>query len=149
MDIAGKTGTSNDARDTWFIGVSPKLAVGVWVGFDDFRRSVGRSEGGSTAALPIFVELMGKIGKKSQRFSRPPEVIDVRIDEKTGLLAADGISEGTYVEVFLPGTAPVEVAPRPGEASVDSFAIDQYDGFGGDGDGGEESDDGEAPEPSP
>lgn len=135
MDIAGKTGTSNDARDAWFIGVSPKYAIGVWVGFDDFQRSVGRGEGGSRAALPVFVKIMGKIGKKSLRFSRPPGLVDFRIDKKTGLLAADGVAKDTtYNEVFLPGTEPKEFAPRPDETGVDSFAIGQYDDGFGDGD---------------
>jgi penicillin-binding protein 1A len=150
MDIGGKTGTSNDARDAWFIGVTPKYAVGVWVGFDDFQRSVGRGEGGSKAALPVFVEIMGKIGKKSLRFSRPPGLVDFRIDKKTGLLAAQGVTEETYNEVFLPGTAPTEFALRPGETDVDSFAIGQYDdGFGDDDDGDEKKEKEKAKEKTP
>lgn len=127
MDIAGKTGTSNDARDAWFIGISPELAVGVWVGFDDFRRAIGRGEGGSTAALPVFVKLMAKIGKKSQRHSRPPGLVSVRIDKNTGLLAAQGVTTDVLNEVFLLGTEPVEVAPRPGEVDSGDFGIGQYD----------------------
>ena len=129
MDVAGKTGTSNDARDAWFVGVTPTLAVGAWVGFDDFGRPLGRGEGGSKAALPIYVKAMKKIAKnKSRRFSRPAGLLDVRIDKETGLLAPDGVTgETVYSEVFLPGTAPTEFAARPDEVNSDDFAIDQYD----------------------
>src|SRR5690606_16815768 len=52
--VAGKTGTSNEARDAWFVGYTAQLACGVWVGFDD-RRPLGRREGGGRSAVPIFV----------------------------------------------------------------------------------------------
>ena len=142
MDVAGKTGTSNDARDAWFIGVTPTLAVGTWVGFDDFRRSVGRSEGGSRAALPIYVKVMKKIGKKkTRRFARPAGLLDVKIDKTTGLLAAHGVSKDVYSDVFIPGSQPVETAPRPDEDSTSDYAIGLYDDdpTAGDGDGDDDA----------
>ena len=111
-----------------FPWITPTLAVGAWVGFDDFQTSIGRSEGGSKAALPIFVKVMKKIGgKNSRRFTRPAGISDVKIDKATGLLAAHGVTEEVYTEVFLPGSAPVEVAPRPNEDDKSSYAIGLYD----------------------
>src|SRR6185369_17045076 len=54
--LAGKTGTSNDARDAWFVGFSPDVVCGIWVGFDD-RRSLGRRESGARTALPVWIDL--------------------------------------------------------------------------------------------
>ena len=54
--MAGKTGTSNDSRDTWFIGYTPDIAIGVFVGFDDHTKSLGSNANGSNTALPIFIE---------------------------------------------------------------------------------------------
>jgi penicillin-binding protein 1B len=102
-DIAGKTGTSSDTRDAWFIGFTPDVVIGVWVGFDD-GQSLGLS--GSTAALPIFAEVLEAARGKAAgaAFPRPPGVIDVEIDPNTGLRAALACP-GAH-EVFLTGTAP-------------------------------------------
>ncbi len=129
MDLAGKTGTSNNARDAWFVGMSPDVVVGVWVGFDDFRQELGSKEGGSRTALPVFIDLMKELGSKSARFPRPPGIEALRIDETTGLLAADGAIEGSYEEVFLEGSAPTEVAPTKGEVGADDAILDQYGDF--------------------
>ena len=56
--MAGKTGTSNDSRDTWFIGYTPDIAIGVFVGFDDHTKSLGKNASGSNTALPIFIDFM-------------------------------------------------------------------------------------------
>ena len=126
MDVAGKTGTSNDARDAWFIGLSPGRAVGVWIGFDDFRRPLGRREGGSQTALPVFVSVMNKIGDPSATFVAPEGVEEASIDAASGKLAAPGVVEGVYSEVFVSGTVPTETAPAPGEVTVDDYILDQY-----------------------
>jgi penicillin-binding protein 1A len=150
MDIAGKTGTSNDARDAWFVGMTSDVVIGVWVGFDDFKRPLGRGEAGGKSALPIFVDLMKKVGKKESRFVRPTGVAEARIDRTTGLLAADGAPEKTwYTEVFLAGTAPTEVAPMPGEATADSFVQDAYEDVYGDDPQGAPQDPAVKPDPSP
>tara|TARA_R110002096_G_scaffold299503_3_gene494050 strand:+ start:3817 stop:6420 length:2604 start_codon:yes stop_codon:yes gene_type:complete len=129
MDLAGKTGTSNNARDAWFVGMGPDVVIGVWVGFDDFRQELGSKEGGSRTALPVFIDIMKELGSRTARFPRPPGVEVVRIDEATGLLAADGAIEGSYEEVFLEGSAPTEVAPTKGEVGADDAILDQYGDF--------------------
>jgi len=104
-DVAAKSGTTNDYRDAWFIGYTPTLAVGVWVGFDD-GRSIGL--GGSRAALPIFarflVDAVGRYG--GEEFSRPYGVDVVEVNQQTGLRAGPGCRG--EAEVFLRGTAPYE-----------------------------------------
>lgn len=134
MDVAGKTGTSNDARDAWFVGMTSDVAVGVWVGFDDFKRPLGKGEAGGHTAVPIFMDLMKKIGRPGSRFARPAGLVEARIDKASGLLAPEGAPDKTYyTEVFLAGTAPTEVAAAPGEATADSYVTDVYDDvYGGD-----------------
>jgi penicillin-binding protein 1A len=103
--VAAKSGTTNDFRDAWFIGYTPSLAVGVWVGFDD-----GRSTNltGSRAALPIFASfLRAAVGPNGEGdFSRPSGVEVVSVHRETGLRAGYGC-RGEQ-EVFLRGTAPRE-----------------------------------------
>lgn len=131
LELAGKTGTSNNARDAWFVGMSPDLVIGVWVGFDDFRRELGRGEGGSKTALPVFIDIMKELGDRSSHFARPPSVATARIDKASGLLAAEGTAseESSYDEVFLEGTIPTEVATAPGEVNADDAILDQYGDF--------------------
>lgn len=83
--IGGKTGTSSDFRDSWFIGFSPDLVVGVYVGFDD-NRSLGENETGARIALPIFIEAMKEILKDelSIPFRIPENIVLRRIDSSTG-----------------------------------------------------------------
>ncbi len=131
LDIAGKTGTSNDSRDAWFIGFSSGVAVGVWMGFDDFSRPLGSGESGSTSAVPVFIDIMKAIGKKSDHFERPQGVVDASIDKATGLLAPEGAPAGSsYTEVFVAGTVPTEVAPAPGEVDASDYVLDQYEDDG-------------------
>jgi penicillin-binding protein 1A len=127
----GKTGTNYlrkpqpGIRDAWFVGLTPDLVAGVWVGFDDNRR-LGRGEQGSKAALPIWVDFMGQAlkGKPARGFTPPPGLEVVRIDPRTGLLAAPG-SAAYKDEYFVKGTAPTQAAPAEGEATPDNFIIDQ------------------------
>jgi penicillin-binding protein 1A len=111
---AGKTGTSNSARDAWFVGFVPTLTAAVWVGFDDYK-PLGKNETGSRAALPIWLRFMKKAVKNMPvgRFGLPPEGIVIRsIDPATGLLAWEGQPDA-ITEVFLKGTEPTGTAPRP------------------------------------
>jgi penicillin-binding protein 1A len=124
---AGKTGTSNKQRDAWFVGFTPDLLAGVWVGFDD-QRTLGQGEAGSKTALPIWIDFMSKAlsGKPVRDFAPPPGVVVQRIDKATGLLPAPGqeVGAGTYEEVFLEGTVPTESAPAPGEGkSADELLL--------------------------
>jgi penicillin-binding protein 1A len=114
---AGKTGTTDEDRDAWFVGFTPNLLAGVWVGFDE-RRMLGRGEEGARTALPIWIEFMTKAlaGTPVSDFAQPPGVVVARIDPATGLLPAPG-TEGIE-EVFLDGTAPTENAAAPGEEAT-------------------------------
>jgi penicillin-binding protein 1A len=107
--IGGKTGTTNDFTDAWFIGFTPTLTVGVWVGFDQ-KKSLGRGETGSEAAVPIFVAFMGKYLSKypeTNKFNIPSGVYMITIDKYTGkLLTPDCLYP--LSEAFLPGSEPLE-----------------------------------------
>ena len=104
--VAGKTGTTNDARDAWFVGFSPDLAVGVYVGFDR-PRNLGRRATGGSVALPIWTDFMeaALAGAPATPFRTPPGVRLVRVDAQTGLLPGNG-SQTIIAEAFLPGTEP-------------------------------------------
>jgi penicillin-binding protein 1A len=108
--IAGKTGTSNRAKDAWFVGYSADIACAVWTGFDD-GAPLGAGEAGASAALPAFVDLMRAAHKNKPvtAFHEPPGVVRKRIDPESGLLAYDG-EENALDEVFLTGTEPIEIA---------------------------------------
>jgi len=110
--VAGKTGTTNDLKDAWFIGFTPSLACGVWVGFDR-ERPLGKYETGSRAASPIWLYFMKKIldGKPVEFFSVPEGVIFARVDPKTGLLTRPESKRAAFA-CFLEGTAPSEYAPE-------------------------------------
>lgn len=104
--LAGKTGTTNDSRDAWFVGFTPDLAVGVYVGFDD-NRSLGGREQGASAAAPIFQEFMTHAmeGVTPVPFRTPPGIRMVRVDAKSGLPAQSGDNNVIW-EAFKPGTIP-------------------------------------------
>ena len=126
LTLAGKTGTSNDARDTWFVGMTADVVVGVWIGYDT-PQSMGSGEAGGVTALPAFIDTMKAIGAKNRPFPKPAGVVTATIDKATGLLAAPGApADSTLTEVFLAGTAPTEVAPLPGEVDATTFVTDEY-----------------------
>ena len=107
-DLAGKTGTTNDAADTWFNGFAEDIAATVWVGFDDYR-PVGRNEYGSTTPLSVWIEFMRDALAGIPETTRPqPEgVITMKIDPATGR-AARPTQEGAVFEYFLEEFAPTE-----------------------------------------
>ena len=104
--LAGKTGTTNADKDTWFIGFSPDLAVGVFVGFDT-PKTLGRRETGSIVAAPLFRDFMAAAleKKKAIPFRIPPGIRLVRVNAATGELARAGDKKVIY-EAFKPGTVP-------------------------------------------
>ena len=104
--LAGKTGTTNDSIDAWFVGFSPDLVVGVWVGFDQ-PRTLGQIEQGATAAAPIFRDFMTEAldDKPATPFRVPPGIRLVRVDEETGAPAQPG-DQNVILEAFKPGTEP-------------------------------------------
>ncbi len=120
--LAGKTGTTNEFADAWFVGYAPNLAAGVWVGFDD-RRSLGDREAGASVALPIWVAFMKTALSELpvQAFSIPEDIVFAKVDPKTGQLAATG--EAGTVEVFVRRTEPTTVS-RP---SADLHRFHQLD----------------------
>ena len=109
--LAGKTGTVDDNTDAWFIGFDPDLTVGVWIGFDDKRKSLGTAEQGSLAALPMWMEFMqGYIKGRPDKddppeFEAPGNIVFLPIDQKTGTVVAPG-SAGAVTEAFIAGTQP-------------------------------------------
>ena len=104
--LAGKTGTTDESFDTWFVGFSPDLVVGVFVGFDT-PRSLGRNEEGSSVAVPIFRDFMADALKDENPtpFRIPEGVRLVRVDPVTGLLAQSG-AKNTILEAFRQGSFP-------------------------------------------
>jgi penicillin-binding protein 1A len=118
--LAGKTGTTNDHTDAWFVGFSPDLAAGVWVGFDQ-NRVLGKGETGGRAALPIWMDFMRPAleGRPPRDFPAPPGVVFARIDAKTGGLASAS-SESTLFQAFLEGTEPVQAADASAAGAADS-----------------------------
>jgi len=104
--LAGKTGTTNDSRDAWFIGFSPDLVVGVYVGYDQ-PKTLGRKQTGSNVAAPIFGSFMEKaLADKPKTPFRVPDGLErVRVNAETGRIARSG-DKRTIWEVFLPGTEP-------------------------------------------
>jgi penicillin-binding protein 1A len=103
--IAGKTGTSNDYKDAWFIGFTPELAVGVYLGYD-IPRTMGKSATGGEMAVPIFTAFMANAlrGKPPTPFNMPAGMSQVWIDPTSGIAAT--ANEAAILEAFKPGTGP-------------------------------------------
>ncbi len=119
--LAGKTGTTNESKDVWFVGFSPDLAVGVFMGYDR-PRSLGDTATAGVYAAPIFRDFM-KLALKDKPdtpFRVPPGIKLISIDPKTGMRSS---GQGSILEAFKPGTAPPDSAAafdaaRPPEAGV-------------------------------
>ncbi len=125
--IAGKTGTTNDYINAWFIGGTPNLVTGVYVGFDD-RRSLGESETGARAALPIWTTFMKEALKQLpvMPFEIPDGVTFVKVDSSTGLLESEQEGEGQKgtVELFSKGSEPTQAVQRRVDPT-DFYKLDQ------------------------
>ncbi|MBX3237041.1 MAG: PBP1A family penicillin-binding protein [Nitrospiraceae bacterium] len=122
--VAGKTGTTNDYTDAWFIGSTPNLAAGTWVGFDD-RRPLGETESGAHAALPIWIGFMREALKQLPvvPFEIPDGVMFVKVDPSTALLSDQDEQQGT-VELFTKGTEPTK-SVGPKLDPTDFYKLDQ------------------------
>ncbi len=106
---AGKTGTTNDYIDAWFMGFTPRLVTGVWVGFDN-QKAIGPGETGAKAALPIWLSYMIEATKSDpadEDFATPPGIVFASIDPVTGKLAPSH-SSSAIREAFIEGTEPLE-----------------------------------------
>lgn len=110
--VAGKTGTTNDVKDAWFVGYSTEISVAVWVGFDD-GLPLGDRESGTRTALPAFVDFMKSAhgGHPRAEFPRPTGILSASIDPKSGLLPRP--DQAGVLEVFIDGTVPEILAPEP------------------------------------
>jgi penicillin-binding protein 1A len=117
--VAGKTGTTNDQGDAWFVGFSPDVATGVWVGYDE-KRVLGRGETGGRAALPIWIDFMEvALGNRRARdFEVPDGIVFARVDTKSGLLASSQ-TETSLFQAFLEGTEPLEQSTATTSPSED------------------------------
>ena len=106
--LAGKTGTTNESKDTWFIGFSPDLVVGVFAGFDE-PRSLGKRETGASIAVPVFKNFMGEALKDAPLvpFRVPPGIRNVQVNADTGQRARPG-DKSVIWEAFVVGTEPTD-----------------------------------------
>lgn len=111
--VAGKTGTTNDEQDAWFMGFSPYLLTGVWVGYDQVR-PMGKYETGARVSLPIWLDYRQQVEElyPVEDFSVPPGIVMARVDGRTGRLAGSGTSQA-YMLPFQNGTEPVYFADIP------------------------------------
>lgn len=120
--VAAKTGTTDQFLDAWFIGYTPELITGVWVGFDD-ERSLGENETGSQAASPIWVTFMSKILKdKPIKYFTIPEGIEfMKVSPKTGQISFE---KGAVLECFKEGTGPTQKVLLQTKPTTDFFKFD-------------------------
>jgi penicillin-binding protein 1A len=109
--LAGKTGTVDDNTDAWFVGFDPDITVGIWLGFDDKRKSLGGAEQGAFAALPIWMDFMkayidGRPDKDDPpQFAAPGNIVFLAVDQSNGsVLSSD--TPGGIREAFISGTQP-------------------------------------------
>jgi penicillin-binding protein 1A len=115
--LGGKTGTTDDYSDAWFIGFDPDITVGVWVGHD-VKRPLGPGQSGSVAALPIWIDVMkayierGRDGDHRPEFAAPENIVFVTVDRTTGSASPGGVP-GAITEAFISGTQPGSGFPRP------------------------------------
>jgi penicillin-binding protein 1A len=120
--VAAKTGTTDQFMDAWFIGYTPELITGVWVGFDE-EKPLGENETGARAASPIWVAFMSKVLKDKPKRDFPiPEGIEfIKIDPKTGQLS---LGKEGILECFREGTEPTQMSPSSVKTSTDFFKSD-------------------------
>ncbi len=106
--IAGKTGTTNDEKDAWFIGFTPNIVVGLYMGYDQ-PRSLGRGATGGGLAAPVFKDFMKQylVDQPKIDFKVPEGMKLIAINRKTGMRASPG-EAGTMIEAFKPGTGPAD-----------------------------------------
>jgi penicillin-binding protein 1A len=137
--IAGKTGTTNEAKDAWFVGFSPDIAVGIYMGYDK-PRPLGRGNAatGGHLAAPIardFLKL-ALADKPATPFKIPAGIKLIPVDSKTGMRVAPGSGGNIIQEAFKPGTAPPDNYSVIGVADADGSGSGGYIGGGYTGGGG-------------
>jgi 1A family penicillin-binding protein len=109
LPVAGKTGTTDDNTDVWFVGVTPEIVAGVWLGFDKPRSIAEHGVAGGSLAAPVFAQMLAQAGytHPGSGWEVPPGLVTAELDRLSGKLA-DGSTpaERRYTEYFLPGTEP-------------------------------------------
>ena len=115
--VAGKTGTSNDLFDAWFVGYTPQYVTGVWVGLDE-QGPLGKGEGGARSASPIWLGFMQRVleNEPVKVFQAPEGIVFAKIDADTGLLPVPE-SKDIIFECFKEGTVPTKYTKRPNEVT--------------------------------
>ena len=123
---AGKTGTTSGYFDAWYIGYTPQIITGVWVGYDN-ERTIGFAETGGVSALPIWVEYMKQVHQDLPKleFEVPEDIVFASIDNETGFLASSNSGE-VVRQAFIDGSEP-ETRTEETEDSTDFFKQDLYD----------------------
>ncbi len=124
--VAGKTGTTNNFVDAWFMGYAPSIVTGVWVGYDNPIASLGDRETGARAALPIWISVMAKAlaNKPAEDFTPPDDIVSVKIDPESGLLAREGQPDA-IMDVFRRGTEPTQQASATEHMGKKFYNLDQ------------------------
>jgi len=122
--VAGKTGTTNDEKDAWFVGFSPDLVVGIYIGYDK-PRNLGRGATGGHLAAPIAKDFLklALADKPAVPFKVPAGIKLIRVDSKSGMRAGPGDSGRTILEAFKPGTAPPDNYSVIGVADADGHSL--------------------------
>ena len=122
--IAGKTGTTNDEKDAWFIGFSPDIVVGIYIGYDK-PRNLGKGATGGHLAAPVardFLKL-ALADKPAIPFKVPAGIKLIRVDQISGMRAGPGEGGRTILEAFKPGTAPPDNYSVIGVADADGRSL--------------------------
>jgi penicillin-binding protein 1A len=125
VPVAGKTGTTSEFRDAWFVGFTPEVLTATWVGLDKFE-SMGKGMYGGDMALPIWIDVMREAVAKypPSEYPKPPGVVFARVDSKSGLLAKE--EEKGVAIAFKRGTEPTTYAPAAGDVDTADFLSGEY-----------------------
>jgi penicillin-binding protein 1A len=127
-DLAGKTGTTNDRRDAWFLGFNADIAAAAWIGFDQ-ERSLGDNEEGGRTALPMWIYFMEEAlrDRPEHRLPEPPGVVRMWVDRSTGRPTSAGAA-GAVFEAFLEAHVPqADTLAEGGEVGAESVEPDAAD----------------------
>jgi penicillin-binding protein 1A len=118
-DLAGKTGTTNDGRDTWFAGFNGDVVAAVWVGFDQDRPLGGKEQGGITA-IPMWIDYMREALQRMPEHTmvRPPGIVEYRINPQSGLIASEGTRNSVFEKFDID-----HIPEREADSSSTSFDI--------------------------
>jgi len=125
--LAGKTGTTNNYVDAWFVGYASSMVTGVWVGYDNSQASLGDKETGARSALPIWIPVMARAlaDRPAEDFAAPENVVFVKIDPVSGLLAREDAVDAID-DVFRTGTEPTQFADmNNGPKAGQFYLLDQ------------------------